>query len=162
MHLHLIPGEQSANGSLAVIYFTACIDCVSCKFHDDYCNIFVNICDQMRGCIYSLIKNQIRSKVQHLSFDVFIWSPSHCEYHQAHPRVLNEGHLIIYVQIPKSCKYIGQCYKETFLLLTQLAWYIYTIVCTVHILSSYFTTSLSLICSNWQITHLQVKVTQFI
>lgn len=49
-----------------------------------------------------LIKHQIWSKVQHSWVDIFEWPPSHGKYHQSHPGVLYDGHLVIYMQVTET------------------------------------------------------------
>lgn len=51
---------------------------------------------------YVLIENEIRGKVKHPPVDVLVRPPSQGEHHHPHPRLLNDRHLVVHMQISKT------------------------------------------------------------
>lgn len=49
-----------------------------------------------------LIKDEVRGKVEHLSICVFVGAPAEAKGGQTHPRVLDQGDLVLYGQAPEA------------------------------------------------------------
>lgn len=56
----------------------------------------------MNETLYVLIENEIRGKVKHPPIDVLVRPPSQGKHHHPHPRLLNDRHLVVHMQISKT------------------------------------------------------------
>lgn len=54
------------------------------------------------GSSYSLVNDQVWSKAQQVAIGLLVGPPAQSKSHQEHPGVLQQGHLVIQVQIPET------------------------------------------------------------
>lgn len=54
------------------------------------------------GGVNLLVKDEVRGKVEHLSIGVFVGAPAEAKGGQTHPRVLDQGDLVLDGQAPET------------------------------------------------------------
>ena len=54
--------------------------------------------------LYILVEHKIRGEVKHPAVDVLIGPPSQGKHHHPHPWMLNDGHLVVHMEIPETYK----------------------------------------------------------
>lgn len=54
------------------------------------------------GSVDLLVKDEVRGKVQHLCIGVFVGAPAEAKGGQTHPRILNQGDLVLDGQAPET------------------------------------------------------------
>lgn len=52
--------------------------------------------------LYILIKHEVRGKVEHPAVDVFVGPPSQGKHHHSHPRMLDDSHLVVHVEVSET------------------------------------------------------------
>lgn len=51
---------------------------------------------------YVLVKHEVRGKVKHPAIDVLVGPPSQGKHHHSHPRMLDDGHLVVHVEVSET------------------------------------------------------------
>lgn len=59
-------------------------------------------CNRLIMELYVLIEHKVRGKVKHPAVDVFVGPPSQGKHHHSHPRMLDDSHLIVHVEVSET------------------------------------------------------------
>lgn len=51
---------------------------------------------------YVLVEHKVRGKVKHPAVDVLVGPPSQGKHHHSHPRMLDDGHLVVHVEVSET------------------------------------------------------------
>lgn len=61
-----------------------------------------NVIEFKNSMLYVLVEHEVWSKVKHPAVGVLIGPPPQGKHHHSHPRMLNDGHLVIHMEISKT------------------------------------------------------------